>query len=306
MPVSFQDLRYFRAIADHRSLHAAGAAVGVSQPALSKCLKRLEGTYGGALVEWNGGRTELTEVGRLLLRKADEILYQVDEIGREIRGLSSGSASEVRFGAGPFAAAAACKQAVARFVSQHGTARVVLKIAPWDQLLSMLTREHLDFYVADTGDAVLNTGLDVTEISVGRLCWFSRAGHPLCGIKKAGPRELTAYPIAGPCLPARYRKWFMDVKRLGAGPGQIDTGSALSIECDDWAILKHVVENSDCISLSTPQAIRSERAESKLVILNADAPAPEIRMAIVRPKPAAISAAANRLIDLIVDEFESD
>src|SRR5882757_6286451 len=63
-------LEAFRAVVDHRSVTAAAGAMGVTQPAVSTQIARLEETIGFALFERSGGRLKPTPEGLLFYAEA--------------------------------------------------------------------------------------------------------------------------------------------------------------------------------------------------------------------------------------------
>lgn len=304
MPVSFHDLRYFRAIVENRTLSAAGNAVGISQPALSKCLKRLEITYGGALIEWQDGCATPTPIGKVVLRNSKDILFRVEDIGREIERLSRGELGDVHVGAGPYVAEVAGKPAMARFIRECPKSCAMMSVAPWYRLIELLYEDHVDFFIGDIGDTILSTDLEVTEISVVSFTWFCRSGHPLAGQSRVSLRALTEFPICGPDAPTRALKWVLDIKRLGAGPHQLAPDQAFSIVCDDWGKLRYFVEHSDCLFLAPRTWICDDVTAGKLAMLDVDYEPLVGRIAAVRVKSAQLSMPARRLLDFFIEELQ--
>ena len=80
-------LRYFRTIAQTRHMTRAADALGVTQPALSAMLKKLETEVGTALVARTSRGVELTEAGRVFLVHADEALRSADQATTSVRQL---------------------------------------------------------------------------------------------------------------------------------------------------------------------------------------------------------------------------
>lgn len=302
---SLTDLRYFRAMVAHGSLTSAGQSIGISQPALSKCLRRLEGLYGNSLLVQTDTGLQPTEAGRILLEKSHDLLFQAEDLSRQIRNLRN-TTPELRIGAGPFNAEVACRQAIARFMSLYPAARVTLVIAPWNQLLALLREDNLQFYVAEVGDAILDTRVEVSEIKTGPFRWICRPDHPLARKQQVDAAGLTEWPIAGPILPTRFHRYLLDVKRLGASPVQVAPDTPLSVVCDNWSVLKHVVMNSTCVGLSTEQGIRPEIAKGDLCVIDSTVELPAGRNGAVRRKSPALSADAEELLQLIADEFDED
>lgn len=303
MDVSLQDLRYLCAIAEHESLSAAAESLNVSQPALSKCLKRLGRAYGAPLVDWADGRARLTEIGEVVLRRAEKVIHDVDEIPRQVSLTATGVNASVRIGLGPYVVEVAGKQAVARYMRERPRARVEITIAAYDAFVPLLRREHLDFYVADVADAVFRDDVQVEEISVPPLRWICRVGHPLLSRTPVDAHVLTQYPIASNTPPVRYRKWLMDLKRTGAGPNQAAPDDPLSVVADSGSLLRELGQNTDCIGYTSEHAARVEVAAGRLAFIETNIVFPKNRIAIVRRTSPPMSAAAARLIEIFREEF---
>ncbi|TCJ93223.1 LysR family transcriptional regulator [Nocardia alba] len=78
MDVHGRDLRYFVAVADRLSFTAAAEALYISQPALSKQIRRLENQFGAALFVRGSRSVALTPVGAALLPHALRLLATWD------------------------------------------------------------------------------------------------------------------------------------------------------------------------------------------------------------------------------------
>lgn len=93
-------LRHFQAIAQHGHMTRAARALGISQPALSAMLKKLEKEVGTDLLNRTGRGVELTEAGRVFLQHAEDAIRRADagvKAVRELIGLERGS---IRVGGG--------------------------------------------------------------------------------------------------------------------------------------------------------------------------------------------------------------
>ena len=99
--MELRDLQYFAVVAEHRNLRRAAEALDLSQPALSKSLRRLESAARTKLVKRTPKGVELTGVGTALLAHARRLRLSLDEAAREILELASGELGHVRLGAGP-------------------------------------------------------------------------------------------------------------------------------------------------------------------------------------------------------------
>lgn len=73
-------IRTFVAIEQTGSFTKAGERLGLSQPAISAQVKRLQGLIGGVIFERNGGKPSLTSRGKLVLSHAKRLLDANDQI----------------------------------------------------------------------------------------------------------------------------------------------------------------------------------------------------------------------------------
>jgi LysR family hydrogen peroxide-inducible transcriptional activator len=72
--ITLRQLRYLSALAKHGHFGRAAEACAVTQPALSMQIRDLERTLGGAVVERRPGDVMLTDVGREIARRAEDVL----------------------------------------------------------------------------------------------------------------------------------------------------------------------------------------------------------------------------------------
>jgi DNA-binding transcriptional LysR family regulator len=105
LAVELTPLRYFRAIAQHAHMTRAARAMGVSQPALSAMLAKLEREVGAELVHRTGRGVELTEAGRVFLLHAEDALRGAEAGVRAVRELAGLERGSIRVGGGATATA---------------------------------------------------------------------------------------------------------------------------------------------------------------------------------------------------------
>ena len=107
-------LRVLVAIARHGSVTAAAQSLNYAQPSISHHMARLESETGAKLMERSGRGIRLTEAGRLLAERAEEILGRLDAAEAELAahiGLKQETVRLAAFGSalGTLAAAAGSK-----------------------------------------------------------------------------------------------------------------------------------------------------------------------------------------------------
>ena len=80
--MEIQQLRMFLKVAEQGSFTKAARDCGVSQPAISQQIAKLEATLGRPLFERQGRQVALTEAGELLRRRALQIVSLVEDTAR--------------------------------------------------------------------------------------------------------------------------------------------------------------------------------------------------------------------------------
>lgn len=78
-------LQQLATVAEHATLTEAADALGVTQPALSKSMKKLESMLGVSLFRREGGRVSLNDNGSLAAAEAREMLERLNALERRIR-----------------------------------------------------------------------------------------------------------------------------------------------------------------------------------------------------------------------------
>ncbi|MFO1270745.1 MAG: LysR family transcriptional regulator [Rubrivivax sp.] len=102
--MDLRDLRYFETIAQLQHLGRASTHLHRTQPALTSSIRRLEADCGAALFEKSGRGIRLTEAGKVLLKWAQRMRFDVEDAKRELQSIGAGLAGHVRIGIVPTAA----------------------------------------------------------------------------------------------------------------------------------------------------------------------------------------------------------
>ncbi len=102
--MELRDIEYFSVVAEHGHLGRAAEALGLSTPALSKSLRRIEHALRAKLVRRTPKGVELTPEGSALLARVRPLRLSLHDIEREITDLSEGRSGHLRLGAVPGAA----------------------------------------------------------------------------------------------------------------------------------------------------------------------------------------------------------
>jgi len=182
-------LRCFLAVLDHRKLTVAADHLCLTQPALSKSLKRLEDELGVALFERTPGGMVPTTYGLALGRRAHMINLESKSARAELRVLREGGFGSISIGIGPLWSAHALPEAIARLVQKHSKVRVKVVSGVLSTLLPQLLKGELDVVCAaldfpDHSELVKKPLLSSSHEVV------AHASHPLAGQDKVELQDL--------------------------------------------------------------------------------------------------------------------
>jgi len=176
------ELRSLLALADQRHFGRAAEALGISQPALSKRLQRLEEKVGGRLVSRGYRDVRLTEPGRLLLDHARALLRDADLALEAARQALQGGAGLLRIGFGVASIAQTLPGILLRFRRSHPRVQVVMRDMSSPAQLQALRSEEIDlgFVRLPVADEALECALVHHERLVAALgpvgVWRDKAG----------------------------------------------------------------------------------------------------------------------------------
>lgn len=188
-------LEAFRAVVDHRSVTAAAGALGLTQPAVSTQIARLEEAIGFALFERSGGRLKPTAEGVLFYAEANRVLGEVDRLQAATAQIREGQAGRLAIASHPWAAISLLPKLVAAFVASRPGVSVRLISRHSDVVSQLLPAESFDIGIAELP-------LDETSVKLARYQMrcvvILPSGHALASHEVLTPALLSGLPMVAP------------------------------------------------------------------------------------------------------------
>ncbi|GEB53960.1 MULTISPECIES: LysR family transcriptional regulator [Streptomyces] len=194
-------LRTLQAVADHRTVTAAAAALYLTPSAVSQQIAALESEIGHRVLKRNGRGIQLTAVGKILLSHADAVLAQLERAEAELAAYTAGTAGEVTVASFATGIGLVVAPAVAALAERAPGLRVRVRDAEGDESLLMV----LD------GEADLAVGVDYrgaprpddqrllrTPLYAEPFDAVLPAGHPLAAADRIALADLSGARWAGP------------------------------------------------------------------------------------------------------------
>ncbi len=294
--MQLKDLQNFQLVADLGSLHAAAAMLGVTQPALSKSLRRLETSLGVRLFERTPRGVALTSIGRALYARNRTLGQLVDDIQTEIHDLKTGQSGELRIGSVPALVDGVVSPVLAGFAAGDEPVRFRVHVQLSGALLRELTSGYLDFAVPAIHDAVpAELGYAVLGDQSSHV--IARRGHPLAR-RKFALDDLARQPWVLPPGDVMLRTWVETLFRGKALPAP-----HVFVEADSSPVaFAGLVRRSDVLTVMTADSLASPVA-ADLLALPAPAPTWPLQIGLFWRRSAYFSGLMRECREALVRAF---
>lgn len=293
-------LLYFATIVEQGSLAKAGRHLGVSQPALSKSMDRLEGELGFKLMERSAAGIVPTASGELIYTHARLIRDEMNLASARVKG-SEGNSSVVTFATLPSLSSSVIPLAVARWKERYPEVLVRVFEKVQVELLLGLLRGEYDFIVGQTEffDVVLD-GLKQRVLFRDRLCVFARPKHSLFMKKKLVWADLAKFPWVSPMVGWSQRTV---LEKLVASEN-IESPQQL-VECGSIDFTKSLVAASDHLALLPAHAVTAAVSDGVIKALPITVSALKRDIAVIFRERSPLLSVSQALIDDI-EEIGTD
>jgi LysR family hydrogen peroxide-inducible transcriptional activator len=189
--MDMEQLGYFQCLVEHRNFTQAAKMLGVSQPALSRSIQRLEEELGQPLFERKSRTVDLTDAGVLFQKSAEQILLIVEDTKAEI--CDDGQSGRIRIGAIPTVAPFFLPDLLRRFSDDFPKAALIIQEDTTENLLKRCKQGELD--VAIVAMPIPTRYVEVDELFDEELWLVLPPNHPLAQKKQIRLVDLETYPF---------------------------------------------------------------------------------------------------------------
>jgi DNA-binding transcriptional LysR family regulator len=177
-------------VARHGSFSAAAAALGYTQPAVSRQIATLEAEVGMMLVRRVPQGVVLTDAGRLLVERGEPILARLLDVELELGQLAGLEGGTLRMASFASAAATIVPLAVANFRERYPAVELSIVMADPVESLPMLRAGKLDMTISHDPAAETPGGAEEEGAGLEHIHLFDdpmyvamRPSHPLAQLR---------------------------------------------------------------------------------------------------------------------------
>lgn len=285
--LSITGLRVFREVAERGTLTAAAEALGYTQSAVSRQIASLEHATGATLLERRRDGVRLTAAGHVVLRRAVNVLTEVDATVRELAGLPD-EGGTVRLGWFASAGAVLVPRALTLLRRTHPAIVVTSREGSTPSLVRALRAGTIDlallaaappFRPFDTDSPPLRL-LTLTERN---LSVAVPAGHPL-----ATASSVTVGDLRG-------QRWIASpaAGEMGVWPG-LDERPAIAHTARDWLAKLNLVAAG--AGLTTAPTVLASAVPSGVSVVQVDG---EPRRLVLARLPRPLTGPAAHLVEAL-------
>lgn len=192
--MEIRELKYFLAIAREQSISKAAEVLYITQPSLSRQMQNLEKEIGKQLFVRGNKKTTLTEAGRLLRKRAEELLDLYEKTTEELSSDHEDISGEICIGGGESYAISDVAKIAKEMQSQYPNVRFSLFSGDTANIMEKLDKGLIDF-------GILVEPADLTRYDYVRLpqkdTWgvLMRKDSPLAAKEFITPQDLYDVPI---------------------------------------------------------------------------------------------------------------
>lgn len=269
----------FAAVAKYLSLTKASKELRVSQPSISQQLKQLEDHHGTKLYRRVNRGVEITEAGRLFLRRIAPILEQVARLEGRSKPIAPRSTREVlRVGGTDSASAELLPSLLAGFRKRHPTAELEMRTRTSDHLERMISGSVLDLAV--TARQARSSALACEPLRGEKIAMFVPSNHPLA---RKNELELSDV-LAEPLITRGGKRGSGVVDRALRQIREAGVDCNIGMYCDGPTAIKAAVRQNMGVGIAFADAVKSEVASGEFKILKVPGIALKGESFIVYPK----------------------
>ena len=238
-------LRHLIELAHSGSFSKSAVKLHLTQPALSRSIKALEGELGQALFDRIGRKNELTPFGLHIVQRARVLVDEANELRLTSQQLQKGEVGQLRIGMGSGPGAMLMTPLLMLMAQEHPQAHIDISRGSTTLLVQALRDRLLDALILDIRSLQPATDLKVEALQEMVGTFMCRKQHPLAKKRSVTFDMLQAYPMASTPLSDEVARLLMERFGPSAHPDVL-----VNLRCEEISSLLEVARHSDTVVLT--------------------------------------------------------
>ncbi len=273
-------------------MRAAARKIGLTQPALSKAIRQMEGDLHVQMLTRTPRGVILTEYGRAVLVRARSIHAELRRMSEEVAQLRGSMRGSVSMGVAPLPSLMILPQVLPRFCSQHPEVEVRIVDGIYPSVLPFVREGMFDFVLGPAPPDRVVGEFDVEELLESGLAVAGRAGHPASKARRladlVSAQWMTLGPAGGP-----------GDHFVNAFQAQGLTAPRATIKSESFASSLALIEASDFLCILPERLVVQMEKQGRLQALTIKEELPVVKVVLMRRSGVPLTPAAEAMAKLI-------
>ncbi len=296
--LKLQMLRVADAVSTQGSILKAAAALGMSQPALTKSLQELEDIVQVRLFDRHTRGARPTEAGLLLITTGRRILAEVLRLDDDFDHLSRPDGGLVAVGALPVAASGILPGVLIGLRQRHPTIQLRLQQGRTEDLLPMLASGELDLIVGRLYEPARPDGLAREPLWAEPISLLARSDHPIFDQATPEACHIRRYELVLPTVSQRVGQEIEHVlAQLGLEPDA-------ALRSNSHGFIREMLHGTDVIAAMPRVMMVGDLVRGTLRVVPLPMPTPERPAGLIMRTGAAPSGAAHAFVACLREYVE--
>lgn len=263
--LKFRHIQTFVEVARHKSVAQAAAVLRISQPAVTKTIRELEGVLGVSLLERDGRGIKVSRYGEIFLKHAGATMTALRQAVDSVSQDTARMGPPVRIGALPTVSVNIMPKAMLSFLKGDTGSTVKIVTGENAVLLEQLRVGELDLVVGRLATPEKMSGFSFEHLYSERVRFVVRANHPLIAANTSIFERLHEFPVLTPTSNSVIGP-VVDQFLLAHGVAPLPT----RIETVSDAFGRAFLRISDAIWIISEGVVAADIADGTLVMLPLD------------------------------------
>jgi LysR family pca operon transcriptional activator len=288
-----QHLRAVDAIATQGSLLKAAAALGLTQPALSKALHEAEDISAAKLFDRHPRGVTPTRAGAALIETARRVMAEIRRLDETLDIVGHPGRGALSLGVLPVAASGVLPGALTRMRAAHPEIRVRLEQGRTEELLPLLAAGEIDLIVGRLYEPAAPDGFVREPFWSEPIVLLARAGHPIFAIDNLESEQLRSYDLALPTVSQRVGReieWIL--QKLGLE-------STVAYRSSSYDFIREMLISGDFLSIMPSLMMAGDLLRGGLKLAALPLPPTERLAGIIRPAAKPLPPAARAFVEAL-------
>jgi DNA-binding transcriptional LysR family regulator len=290
--MDIKQIKYFIEISNNKSYSLAARKLGISQPALSSVVRKLEKELGSPLFYYDSKKLSLTDVGSEFYQNASRLLSEYNTLMAEMNDIVSKDIGTIRVGCPLVVGSTYVADVIGNFRKLYPKIQFNIVEGGADEIVTMINEGKLD--VAAVVMPVSQVDYDIHDILYSNYIIAVSTQNPLARKDKVRFIELkdetfTSFSEAY----TTYRLFKNNCDKAGFKP-------KILVNSNQWDFISTLVANNLCVAM-LPAPIMEKHPQPTIKLLQIEDAFNEWNIAYITKKNHYLNNATKVFINYVIE-----